>query len=100
MPYCAYYNMDMQDLELEIGFPIATAIEGKGDVQPSELRGGNWATLMNIGPYDSVGPSYEKLTKAIAERGTEIIGPAYEFYFDGPETPPERIRTLIGFPVK
>lgn len=99
MPYAAYYNQDMQNLDLEIGFPVSTSITDNGEVKSGELPGGLWATLMNIGPYDSVGPAYETLTKAIAERGSTVAGPVYEFYFDGPETPPEEIRTLVAFPI-
>ena len=55
---------------------------------------------MHIGPYDTVGPAYEALTQYVKANGYEPAGPAYEFYFSGPETPPEEIRTQIAFPVK
>ena len=32
-PFAAYYNMDMQDLDVEIGFPVTKAIQGKGEIQ-------------------------------------------------------------------
>ncbi len=38
--------------------------------------------------------------KEIAERGQEAAGAAYEFYFSESETPPEKIQTLIGFPLR
>jgi effector-binding domain-containing protein len=30
MPYVAYYNMDMQNLDVEIGFPISNTLSEKG----------------------------------------------------------------------
>lgn len=30
--FIAYYNMDMENLEIEIGFPINNIIEGKGNI--------------------------------------------------------------------
>ncbi len=50
MPFAAYHNMDMQDLDLEIGFPVSRELPGKGRVVPGEIPGGQWATLMHIGP--------------------------------------------------
>jgi len=99
MPYAAYRNMDMQDLDLEIGFPVSRPLPGAGRVQPGEIPGGRWATVMHIGPYDQIGAAWGRLTAAIALNGMTIAGPAYEFYYDGPETPPEKIRTLLGHPV-
>ena len=33
VPYVAYYNMDMQDLDVEIGFIVGRPLEGEGDVK-------------------------------------------------------------------
>ena len=78
---------------------LVTGLRLENDAIEQELPGGMWATLINVGPYDTVGPAYETLTKAIAERGSAISGPAHEFYLDGPETPPDKIRTQIAFPI-
>jgi effector-binding domain-containing protein len=100
MPYAAYYNMDMQNLDLEIGFPVARKIAGKGDVQPSEFPGGKLASTVHIGPYDQVGPGYDALMKWIVAQGYEATNVAYEIYYSGPETPPQEIKTEIVFPLK
>jgi len=100
MPFAAYYNMDMQNLDVEIGFPVARKFAGKGEVQPSEFPGGKLATVWHIGPYDQCGPAYEALTQWIKDHGYETTGVAYELYLSGPETPPEEIRTQIVFPLK
>jgi len=39
-PFVAYYNMDMQALDVEIGFPVSRKLSGKGDIQASEIPGG------------------------------------------------------------
>jgi len=100
MPYAAYYNMDMQNLDLEIGFPVARKIAGKGDVQPSEFPGGKLASTVHIGPYDQVGPAYDALMHWVGTQGYEATGVAYEVYYSGPETPPQEIKTEIVFPLK
>lgn len=100
MPYAAYYNMDMQNLDLEIGFPVARKIAGKGDVQPSEFPGGKLASTVHIGPYDQVGPAYDALMHWVGAQGYQATGVAYEVYYSGPETPPQEIKTEIVFPLK
>jgi effector-binding domain-containing protein len=54
---------------------------------------------MNVGLYGGIHLGWAKLNEAIAAKGMKLAGPAYEYYLDGPETPPEKIRTLLGYPV-
>ena len=100
MPYAAYYNMDMQNLDVEIGFPVGRQLAGKGEIQASEFPGGKLASVMHVGPYDQVGPAYDALTQWVKEQGYEVTGVAYELYYSGPETPPQEIKTEIMFPIK
>ena len=100
MPFAAYFNMDMQNLDIEIGFPVARQFAGRGNIQPSEFPGGKLATTLHIGPYDQCGAAYADLSNWIKEHGYEPTGVAYEVYMDGPETPPEKIRTQIIYPLK
>ncbi|MBL8911437.1 MAG: GyrI-like domain-containing protein [Archangium sp.] len=99
MPYVGYRNMDMRDLDLEIGFPVSSPLVAQGRVQPGELVGGEWASTLHVGPYASVGPAWERLQHFITAQHRKPGPVAYEFYFDGPETPPAKIRTRITFPL-
>ncbi len=100
MPFAAYYNMDMKNLDVEIGFPVPHALPDRGEIKCSTLPVGKIATTMHLGPYDTVGPAYEALTKFVEANGCAPTGVAYEFYFSEPETPPEQIQTQIVFPLK
>ena len=100
MPFAAYYNMDMQNLDIEIGFPVSRQLPDKDGIQASQLPGGKWATVLHIGPYDQVTPAYNALSQWTKDNGYEATGVVYEVYFSEPETPPQEIRTLIMFPLK
>ncbi|MBI5300911.1 MAG: GyrI-like domain-containing protein [Chloroflexi bacterium] len=100
MPFAAYYNMDMQNLDIEAGFPVARKIAGKGEIQASEFPGGKLASTVHIGPYEQMAPAYKALTQWIKANGYEATGVAYEVYFSEPETPPQEIKTEIVFPLK
>ncbi len=100
-PFVIYYNMDMQNLEVEIGFPSDRAFPGKGGVQPGEFPGCRAATCVYTGPYPEMTAAYEALTRCIQESGLEATGVAIEEYFNSPmEVAPEELKTRIILPVK
>jgi len=99
-PFAAYFNDDMNDLEVAVGFPVATAVEGQGEVQSIEIPAGRHATCVHVGPYTGLGGAYEALTRWIKDRGETATGVVYEFYLDDPgDTPPEALQTQIVFPL-
>jgi len=99
-PFVVYYNMDMQDLDMEIGFPVAHKIDGKGDIQPRIIPAGRYAACLFTGPYDKLASAYQGLTAFVAENGYQAEGISYEFYLNDPgTTPPEQLQTHILFPL-
>jgi effector-binding domain-containing protein len=100
-PFTAYFNMDMEDLDIEVGFPVARPLDGKGEIQASELPGGQVGTCLFTGPYPELATAYEALTRFIQDQGFQPTGVAYEQYFNDPgKVPPEELQTLILFPLK
>jgi len=99
-PFVAYYNMDMQDLNLEIGFPVAKSLPAQGELRSGQIAGGRAATVLHVGPYDKLHLAYDALMKWVAEQGVEPAGPAYEFYLNDPDSvAPEELQTQIVFPL-
>ena len=100
-PFVAYYNMDMQNLDIEIGFPVSHPIAGQGNIQPNQVFGGKVATCLYVGPYSDVGTAYDALTQFIKDKGVESTGAAYEFYLNDPQTvQPSELQTQIYFSLK
>jgi len=100
-PFAAYYNMDMQDLDVEIGFPVVRPLAGKDDIQSSQVPGGKLAFALHVGPYSEIAPAYDALTEYVKEQGYKPAGVAYEFYLNDPGgTPQEQLQTRIVFPLK
>jgi effector-binding domain-containing protein len=97
-PFAAYYNMDMQDLDVEMGVPVSKTIAGKGEVSQSVIPAGAQASCVYQGPYTQIGPAYEALTKWIGENGRTPTGVCYEFYLNEPgEVPENELLTKIVF---
>jgi effector-binding domain-containing protein len=99
--FIAYYNMDMENLIVEIGFPVANEIEGKGDIELRYIPAGKKATSFHKGAYSEIGPLYEKLTKWISQKGYQPTGVVYEYYFNSPgEIPESELFTKVEFLLK
>ena len=101
VPYSAYSNMDMNDLAVELGFPTAKALEGKGDVVPGQTPEGKALVTMYKGPYSGMEAVYNEIFAWMGERKLEPRGTFYEFYYNSPgEVPDDELLTRIVIPVK
>lgn len=100
-PFTAYYNMDMQNLDIEIGFPVSRQFSGKDEIQASEIPAGKVATCLYTDPYSEMEPAYNALSRWIEDNGYEASGVAYEMYLNDPDqTPPQELQTQIAFLLK
>ncbi len=95
-PFAIYYNMDMQNLDVEYGFPLMKGLPDRGELKASETVSGKAASCIHKGPYKDLGLSYDKLLKWMEENGYKAKGVACEIYLNDPEsTPSEELRTEI-----
>jgi len=100
-PFVAYYNADMQDLDVEAGFPTTKPLPGKGAVESSQAPAGKVASCLHTGPYSDLEPAYTALMSWMAENGYEGTGVGYEVYLNDPDvTPPEALLTQVMFALK
>lgn len=54
-PFIRYYVIDMDaELDIEVGWPVATALEGKGRIQGGVLPAGCYATLVYTGVENGI----------------------------------------------
>lgn len=101
-PYAAYYNHDMQNLDVEMGFPVASALSGKDEIQAGALPAFTKAVCgIHKGPYSSLDKTYEQIYAYIANNKLEQSGAHYDFYVSNPDNIPEaELVTKIIIPVK
>ena len=100
-PFVIYFNLDMQDLDIEIGFPVSKKFPDKETIKSSEIPAGNYASTVHIGPYDEMESTYNALNQWIQEKGYETKRFAIEFYYNDPnEVGWENTQTEIQLPIK
>jgi effector-binding domain-containing protein len=100
-PFAAYFNRDVQHLDVEMGFPVSRRLPDNGDIGTNEVPAGKFATCLHTGPRSEIGSAYDALLGWTKENGYEIVEVAYEIYIDNPAyTPPNELRTQILFQLK
>ncbi|WP_406656117.1 GyrI-like domain-containing protein [Methanolobus sp. ZRKC2] len=100
-PFVAYYNIDVEDLDLEIGFPVAIPLKGSDDINSSEIPAGKYVSTTYKGPYQGMEKPYMEMAQWVEEHGYKAKGISYEYYFNSPmEVPESELLTRIVFPVE
>ena len=100
IPYVAYHNMDMQDLDVEIGFSVPKALPGKDSIKAGSIPAGKIVFCMYRGSYSEIEPAYNEMAKWIEDNGYTPVGTSYEHYYNGPEFPESEMLTRIVMPIK
>ncbi len=99
--FAAYYNMDMENLDVEMGFPVSKPIAGRGEILSGEIPAGKQATCLYKGPYGQMGPAYDAMSQWMSENGHMPTGVVYEFYYNSPmDVPESELLTKIVFLLK
>ena len=101
MPFGAYYNLDMNALEVEAGFPVAHKLPDRGEIQCKEIPAGKFISTIHRGAYDTMAPAYEAMTEWARTNHLEPSGVAYEYYLNDPSEDPSIVaETEVRFPVR
>lgn len=89
------------DADVESCLPVKKMLNTKLDCKV--LPGGTFATLIHIGPYETIGESYARLFAFIVEQGNTADKPSREIYHKGPgmflKGNPERYETELQIPL-
>ena len=100
-PFVAYYNEDMDNLDVHIGWITAEQLTGKGEIVSGTIGGGKAVSVMNTGPYNNLSEAHDAAHKFIAAKGYQHAHQAYEIYFDDPAKVPEsKLKTQVVIMIK
>lgn len=99
VPYVAYHNMDMQHLDVEIGFPVSKSLPAHDDIKSGSIPQGKVVFCMYRGAYSEIEPTYVEMSQWIVANGFQSTGTAYEYYYNGPDFPEADLLTKIVMPI-
>lgn len=78
-PYALYYNWDLENLEVELGYPVDSKLPEKDGIIPMEIPSGKKASTFYKGPYRKIAPAYKAL-KDYGKSNELELGVNYENY--------------------
>ena len=97
IPYVRFGDMsDLEDVPVEVGFPLARALPGSGDVVAGCIPAGRYVTFMFLGPNEDMGPAYEEMETWLAQRGLSSSGQCIEQYYNGEPFPRDMALTGVS----
>ncbi len=101
VPYTAYYNLDMKNLDVEMGFAVDKKLPDKDEIKSGIIPQGRNITYMYKGPYSGMQEAYDKIMKWVNDNNCELQGTYYEYYYNSPEEVEEsELLTRIVLPLK
>jgi len=99
--FVIYHNMDMSNLEIDVGFTVSETLPYKRPIKMSSIPAGKYATALHEGPYDTMTETYNELTAFVKKKEFEVEDWVYEVYLNNPmDNPDDPPRTMIYFPLK
>jgi len=99
-PYVAYFNQDMENMEIEIGIPIAMYMPDTEEIIMSEIPEGNYVRAVFTGPYNELKQAYGEMTQYMTENSLTVSHGVYESYLNDPgNTMPTKLMTEILFSI-
>ncbi len=100
-PFAVYYNMDMENLDIEAGFPVGKPLPASESILSGEIPGGKYASGIFTGPYGELSTIYDAISQWMQNNQYEPTGTVYELYLNDPSTvAPQDLKTQILFPLK
>ena len=97
VPFAIYYNMEINNLDVELGFPVAKNIVEKGEIKNSRVPGGKVVSFTHVGPYSELESSYNNAFGWIKQNMFKPNRMVCEFYLNDPDvTVPEDLITEIN----
>lgn len=99
-PFVCYYNTDLNNLDVEIGFPVSRPLQGSGEITARTIPVQRAITGLHLGSYRDSDPLYFEMMKWIKDNGYEAQGAVYNYYLNDLNRPESELLTKIVIPVK
>lgn len=96
--FALYHSLDMQNLDVEIGYPVKSPVPGEGMIQCRVIPAVQVAICLYKGPYDGLPTAHEMMQKWMAEQDIRPGPTLFEWYLNHPaEVKPEEALTKIAW---
>jgi effector-binding domain-containing protein len=99
-PIVCFHNKDLENVDIEIGFPVARPLNGKDDITANIVPSQKVVSTIDMGAYELQDPTLEEIFKWIHDNGYEMSGEIYYRYLNDTDRPENELLTMMTVPVK
>jgi effector-binding domain-containing protein len=99
-PFVCYHNTDLENLDVEMGFPVAKSVSGNDNIVGHTIPVQKAVSGIFLGPYTDTDPLMMEIIKWIAEHGYEQQGQIFNYYLNDDDRPAAELLTQIIVPIK
>jgi effector-binding domain-containing protein len=101
MPFVTYHNMDMNDLDVEIGVPVSRQLPSRADMTAGKIPKGKMVMCIFRGPYSGTEGTYNEVREWMTKNGCRPSGIVRESYYNDPVNfSEEELLTRLEFPIE
>ncbi|PKM96371.1 MAG: transcriptional regulator [Firmicutes bacterium HGW-Firmicutes-1] len=99
-PFVCYHNADLENLDVEMGFPVAKPVKGEGDIVGYTIPVQKAVSGIFLGSYNDTDPLMMEIIQWISEHGHEQQGGIFNYYLNDENRPADELLTQIVVPIK
>lgn len=99
-PYVCYHNTDLENLEVEMGFPVAKVVSGEGEIVGYTIPREKVVSGIFLGAYTDTDPLMMDIIQWIAEHGYEQQGKIYNYYLNEEDRSESELLTRVVVVIK
>jgi len=99
-PFVCYHNANLENLEVEMGFPVAKPVSGNDDITGYTIPVQKAVSGIYLGAYEDTDPLMMEIMQWIIEHGYEQQGKVYNYYLNDEDHNASELLTQIVVPIK
>ncbi|MDR2036621.1 MAG: GyrI-like domain-containing protein [Bacteroidales bacterium] len=103
IPFVAYpdfESLNEKTIRMTIGFKLAKALPGKGEIKSIRLPAEKIVFCLHRGTYDELAKLYNEMMEWIKTKGYHGTGTSVEYYYTGPDVPESEHVTRVEMSLK
>lgn len=99
-PFVCYHNDDLENLDVEMGFPVAKPVSGNDDIAGYTIPVQKVVSGIFLGAYEDTDSLMIEIMQWIKEHGYEQQGKIYNYYLNDDNRNASELLTQIVIPIK
>ncbi len=99
-PFVCYHNADLENLDVEMGFPVARAVLGDNSITGYTIPAQKAVSGIFLGAYEDTDPLMFEIIQWIKAHGYKQQGKVFNYYLNDDSRNESELLTQIVVPIK